>query len=75
VTHDIAGTMLAALDDAASGIRDRAAYCPDCGSHPAHLCDGDADRLARADEYDLLAAQLPARFGPPAPPASLTGGA
>jgi len=72
VTHDIAGTMLAALDDAASGIRDRAAYCPDCGSHPADLCDGDADRLARADEYDRLAAQLPARCGLSA---LLTGGA
>ena len=75
MTHDIACTLLAALDDAAAGIRDRAAYCPHCGSHPAELCDGDAGRLARAEDYDRLATQLAARCGPPGPLALLTGGA
>ena len=73
--HDTASTMLAALYDAAAGNRDRAAYCPDCRSHPAELCDDDADRLARADEYDRLAAHLAARWGPAGPLAWLTGGA
>jgi hypothetical protein len=51
-------TVLAALDDASEGIRERAAYCPACRSHPASLCDEDADRLSRAEAYDHLAARL-----------------
>ncbi len=50
--------VLAALDDAASHIRERAAYCPDCQAHPADLCDGCADRLRRAEAYDALAGLL-----------------
>jgi hypothetical protein len=63
--QDQAATVLAALDDASDGIRGRAAYCPACVAHPADLCDEDAGRLARADEYDRLAATL--RYGGPGP--------
>lgn len=55
---DQAATVLAALEDASEGIRQRAAYCPACRRHPADLCEEDADRLARADAYDRLAAKL-----------------
>lgn len=51
-------TVLAALEDASESIRERAACCPACASHPADLCDEDADRLTRADTYDQLAAKL-----------------
>jgi hypothetical protein len=50
--------VLSALEDATGGIRERAAYCPACWSHPAALCDGTADQLSRAESYDQLAATL-----------------
>jgi hypothetical protein len=50
-----AGIVLSALEDASEGIRERAAYCPACRSHPADLCEEDAERLGRADAYDQLA--------------------
>jgi hypothetical protein len=53
-----AATVLSALEDASEGIRERAAYCPACASHPADLCEEDADRLSRAETYDHLAARL-----------------
>lgn len=56
--EDQAATVIAALDDASEGIRERAAWCPACKAHPAALCDEDADRLSRAEAYDHLAAQL-----------------
>jgi hypothetical protein len=56
--RDQAATVLAALEDASEDIRDRAAYCPACASHPADLCDGCAGRLTRAEAYDRLAATL-----------------
>jgi hypothetical protein len=56
--EDQAATVMAALDDASEGIRERAAWCPACRAHPAALCDEDADRLTRAEAYDHLAAQL-----------------
>jgi hypothetical protein len=55
---DQAAIVLSSLEDASEGIRERAAHCPACRSHPADLCDEDADRLARADAYDRLAAKL-----------------
>ena len=55
---DHAATVLAALDDASDGIRDRAAYCPACTAHPADLCDECAGNLSRAEAYDHLAATL-----------------
>jgi hypothetical protein len=56
--QDQAAVVLSALDDASEGIRERAAYCPACRSHPAALCDEDAARLSRAEAYDHLAARL-----------------
>jgi hypothetical protein len=50
--------LLSALEDASACLRERAAWCPACQSHPADLCDETADQLARADEYDRLAAAL-----------------
>jgi hypothetical protein len=55
---DQAATVIAALDDASEGIRERAAYCPACWAHPAALCNEDADRLCRAEAYHHLAARL-----------------
>lgn len=55
---DQAATVLAALDDAAGHIRERAANCPECAASPADLCDGCAGRLARSDAYDDLARQI-----------------
>jgi hypothetical protein len=55
---DQSATVLSALEDASDGIRERAAYCPACRTHPAALCDEDADRLSRAEAYDHLAAKL-----------------
>jgi hypothetical protein len=56
--EDQAATVLAALEDAAEGIRERAAYCSACRTHPADLCDETADQLRRAEAYDALAARL-----------------
>jgi hypothetical protein len=53
-----AAIVLSALEDASEGIRERAAYCPACRSHPAELCEEDAERLSRADAYDHLADRL-----------------
>jgi hypothetical protein len=58
IDADQAAVVLSALEDASDGIRERAAYCPACRSHPAALCDEDADRLSRAEAYDHLATQL-----------------
>jgi hypothetical protein len=55
---DQAAIVLSALEDASDGIRERAANCPACRSHPADLCDEDTDRLYRAEAYDHLAAKL-----------------
>jgi hypothetical protein len=51
-------TVLAALDDAAEHLRERAACCAECEASPADLCDGCALRLSRADDYDALAGRL-----------------
>jgi hypothetical protein len=56
--RDQAVLVLSALEDASDGIRERAAYCPACAAHPADLCDECSDRLADAEVYDALAAQL-----------------
>jgi hypothetical protein len=56
--QDQAVTVLSALQDASEAIRERAAHCPTCWSHPADLCDEDADQLSRAEAYDHLAAKL-----------------
>jgi hypothetical protein len=56
--EDQAATVLAALDDAARSIRERAAACPACREHPAELCDETADQLQRAGAYQALAARL-----------------
>ena len=56
--EDDQAVILAALDDAARGIRERAAACPACQSHPADLCDETADELRRAEAYSALAARL-----------------
>ena len=55
---DDAAIVLSALEEAAWHIRELAASCPDCEASPAELCDECADRLARAEAYDVLAAQL-----------------
>jgi hypothetical protein len=53
-----AATVLDALDVAADYKRDRAATCPDCDASPAELCGTCEHRLARAEEYDVLAGAL-----------------
>lgn len=58
LNEDQAATVLAALDDAAVHIRERAANCPECAASPADLCDGCDDRLSRAELYDDLADQI-----------------
>jgi hypothetical protein len=51
-------TMLDALEVAADYKRDRAASCPDCDASPEDLCGTCESRLARAGEYDALAARI-----------------
>jgi hypothetical protein len=51
-------TVLDALDVAADCKRDRAASCPECDARPADLCGTCESRLARAGEYDALAARI-----------------
>ena len=58
LTRAEAGIVLEALDVAAEYKRDRAASCPDCDRSPADLCGTCESRLARADDYDALAAKL-----------------
>jgi len=50
--------VLEALDLAADYKRDRAATCSDCDSGPADLCGHCEARLARAADFDAIAARL-----------------
>jgi hypothetical protein len=50
--------VLGACEEASSGLREQAAYCPGCRAQEGGRCAEDADRLARAEEYDLLAEQF-----------------
>jgi hypothetical protein len=56
--QDQAALVLAALEEAAGTAREIAAHCPDCDTAPASLCDSCDARLARAAEFDHLAANL-----------------
>ena len=56
--QDQAALVLSALEEAAGAAREIAAHCPDCDTAPASLCETCDARLARAAEYDHLAARL-----------------
>lgn len=55
---DAQAVTLSALEDAARAIRQQAALCLVCETHPAQLCEEHADQLRRAEAYDALAGRL-----------------
>jgi len=59
LTEAQCSTVLDALEVAAYTKRDTAANCPDCEASRAELCSTCEWRLARAEEYDALAATVP----------------
>ena len=56
--EDQAAVILTALDEAATLIRQQAALCLACETHPAELCEEHAGKLRRADAYDTLARRV-----------------